>query len=115
MAHLVETIVEEVVEPQRHDSPGQPAHEPLFNVILLNDDHHSDAYVVDMLGRLFCIPPAPAFRLAVEVDTAGRAIVMTCELPQAQFARDQIHAFGRDPRIQTCRGSMSAVVEPAPQ
>ena len=110
MAKLLETIEE--IE-QGVDSPADPAHEPLFNVILLNDDYHSDAYVVDMLGRLFFISPAQAFRHAVEVDTTGRSIVLTCELPQAQYARDQIHAFGRDPRIQTCRGSMSATVEPA--
>jgi len=106
MAYLVETI-EEV------EQTTTPAHEPLFHVILLNDDYHSDAYVVEMLGRLFFISPAQAFRHAVEVDTTGRSIVITCERPQAEFARDQIHAFGRDPRIQACRGSMSAVVEPA--
>jgi ATP-dependent Clp protease adaptor protein ClpS len=39
--------------------------------------------------------------------------VITCELPQAEFARDQIHAYGADPRMPECRGSMSAVVEPA--
>ncbi|MBI2687019.1 MAG: ATP-dependent Clp protease adaptor ClpS [Acidobacteria bacterium] len=106
MAQLLETL-------DAVDKDTDPSREPLFHVILLNDDYHSDAYVVEMLGRLFFIAPAQAFRHAVEVDTTGRSIVLTCELPQAQFARDQIHAFGRDPRIQTCRGSMSAVVEPA--
>lgn len=107
MATLLETVEE------TGQLTGEPAREPLFNVVLLNDDLHSDAYVVDMLGRLFCISPARAFGHAVEVDTTGRSIVITCELPQAQFARDQIHAFGPDPRIKSCVGSMSAVVEPA--
>ena len=107
MATLIETV-EEVEE-----ITGDPAQEPLFHVVLLNDDYHTDVYVVEMLGQLFFTPPAEGFRHAVEVDTTGRTIVLTCELPQAQYGRDQIHAFGRDPRIKVCRGSMSAIVEPA--
>ena len=107
MATLIETI-EEV-----EHLAGPPAHESLFHVVLLNDDHHTDAYVVEMLGRIFFLSPSQALRHAMEVDTTGRTILITCELPQAQYARDQIHAFGRDPRVKTCAGSMSAVVEPA--
>jgi ATP-dependent Clp protease adaptor protein ClpS len=109
MAHLLELETLEVVD----QTPDSPALDPHFHVILLNDDHHSDAYVVDMLGKLFCISPEQAFRHALEVDSTGRSIIITCEKPQAEFARDQIHAFGRDPRVQHCAGSMSAVIEPA--
>lgn len=108
MAHLLETLEETLEDVDQ-------SHDPLFHVVLLNDDHHTDAYVVEMLGRLFFIPPAEAFRHAVEVDTTGRTILITCEQPQAEFARDQIHGFGRDKRIKTCAGSMSAIVEPAPK
>jgi ATP-dependent Clp protease adaptor protein ClpS len=37
---------------------------------------------------------------------------VTCDLPVAEFGRDQIHAFGADRRIPRCKGSMSATVEP---
>jgi len=47
------------------------------------------------------------------VDTAGRTIVITCERAEAEFARDQIHAYGADPRMPKSKGSMSAVLEPA--
>ena len=107
MAHLLETL-EEVEQISR-----TPAKDPHFHVVLLNDDHHSDAYVVDMLGKLFFISPSQAFRHALEVDSTGRSIIITCERPQAEFARDQIHAFGRDPRVKHCAGSMSAIIEPA--
>ena len=110
MAHYLE-LLEEVEIAQ--DALPEPTHEPLFHVVLLNDDHHSDAYVVEMLGRLFFISPTQAFRHAVEVDTTGRSIVLTCERAQAEYGRDQIHAYGRDPRIKSCAGSMSATVEPA--
>ncbi|MBM3749276.1 MAG: ATP-dependent Clp protease adaptor ClpS, partial [Acidobacteria bacterium] len=47
------------------------------------------------------------------VDTTGRTIVITCELPQAEFARDQIQSYGPDPRLPQSKGSMRAIIEPA--
>jgi ATP-dependent Clp protease adaptor protein ClpS len=38
---------------------------------------------------------------------------MTCERSAAEFARDQIHAYGADPRLPRSKGSMTAVLEPA--
>jgi len=86
---------------------------PLFHVVLLDDDEHTYDYVIEMLQKLFLFSQAKAFQHAVEVDTSGRTIVLTCELPQAEFARDQIHAYGADPRMPNSKGSMSAVIEPA--
>jgi len=86
---------------------------PLYNVVLLNDNDHTDVYVVEMLQKLFFCPTAEAFRHAVEVDSTGRTIVITCELAQAEFGRDQIHAYGPDWRVPECKGSMRAIVEPA--
>lgn len=86
---------------------------PLFHVVLLDDDEHTYDYVIEMLGKIFLLPANVAFRHAVEVDTTGRTIVMTCELEQAEFGRDQIHSYGADPRMAKSKGSMRAVVEPA--
>jgi ATP-dependent Clp protease adaptor protein ClpS len=86
---------------------------PLFNVVLLDDDDHTYDYVIEMLCKIFLLPAEAAFRHAVEVDTMGRTIVMTCEREQAEFGRDQIHAYGADPRMARSKGSMSAIVEPA--
>lgn len=86
---------------------------PLYHVVLLDDDEHTYDYVVEMLGRLFLMSTVEAYRHAVEVDTTGRTIVITCELPHAEFARDQIHAYGADWRMEVSKGSMSAVIEPA--
>jgi ATP-dependent Clp protease adaptor protein ClpS len=88
---------------------------PLFHVVLLNDDDHTYDYVIEMLSTIFCVSPETAFQHAVEVDTTGRTIVMTCEREQAEFGRDQIHGYGADPRMPRSKGSMSAVVEPAGQ
>lgn len=99
-----------------HLTPGASEHDqltPLFHVVLLNDDDHTYDYVVEMLATIFCVSPEAAFQHAVEVDTTGRTIVMTCEREQAEFGRDQIHSYGADPRMPRSKGSMSAVVEPA--
>ena len=86
---------------------------PLFNVVLLDDDDHTYDYVVEMLSKIFLLPTELAFQHAIEVDTTGRTIVMTCERDQAEFGRDQIQAYGADPRMPRSKGSMSALVEPA--
>ena len=87
---------------------------PPYNVILLDDDVHSFEYVIHMLKTLFGHPPERGYRMAVEVHTTGRVIVATTNLEQAELKREQIHAFGRDPLIPRCKGSMSAIIEPAP-
>jgi ATP-dependent Clp protease adaptor protein ClpS len=86
---------------------------PLYNVVLLDDDEHTYDYVIEMLCRLFAFAEGQAYQKAVEVDSTGRTIVITCELEQAEFARDQIHGYGADPRMPQSKGSMSAVIEPA--
>jgi ATP-dependent Clp protease adaptor protein ClpS len=87
---------------------------PLYNVVLLDDSEHTYDYVVEMLEKLFALSTQDAWNRAVEVDSTGRTIVITCELPAAEFGRDQIHAFGADPRMPSSKGSMSAIVEPCP-
>ena len=84
---------------------------PLWNVVLLNDDDHTYDYVIEMLMRLFLKTADEAYRHAVEVDSQGRTIVMTCEREAAEFARDQIHGFGADWRLPRSKGSMSAILE----
>jgi Uncharacterized conserved protein len=86
---------------------------PLYHVVLLDDDEHTYDYVIEMLQKLFCCSLEQAYHHAVEVDTTGRTIVITCELPEAEFARDQIHGYGPDWRMPQSKGSMSAILEPA--
>ena len=95
--------------------PGKlaPRRAPLYNVVLLDDDDHTYEYVIEMLMKLFTHTREAAFKLACEVDDTGRVIVDTTTLERAELKRDQIHAYGADWRIDRCRGSMSAIIEPA--
>jgi ATP-dependent Clp protease adaptor protein ClpS len=87
---------------------------PPFNVVLLDDNDHSYEYVIEMLGVVFAHATQKAYQMAKEVDSSGRVIVFTTHRELAELKRDQIRAYGMDPRIESCCGSMSAIIEPAP-
>jgi ATP-dependent Clp protease adaptor protein ClpS len=97
----------------REKTEQKTGHLPPYNVVLLDDNDHSYEYVIFMLKALFGHPPKKGYKMAVEVDTTGRVVVATTHLEEAELKRDQIQAFGPDPLIPRCKGSMSATVEPA--
>lgn len=88
-------------------------HLPLYHILLINDDDHTYDYVIEMLGKIFGHPKTRGFRLAQEVDLMGKSIVFTTHRELAELKRDQIQAYGTDPRSTSCAGSMSARIEPA--
>ena len=102
-------------EPKKARSPARPPVDrlPPYNVVLLNDDDHTYEYVIEMLGKLFGHDEARAFKMAEELDTTGRVIVLTTHKEKAELKRDQITAYGADVRMETSMGSMSSVIEPA--
>ncbi len=108
MPSVIAPTVTPSVRKQEEEEHGQ-----LYHVVLLDDDEHTYDYVVEMLQKLFVMAKEMAFQHAVEVDDTGKTIVITCELPEAEFARDQIHAYGADPRMPKSKGSMSAILIPA--
>jgi ATP-dependent Clp protease adaptor protein ClpS len=116
MAKTKEEATGGTVVAPRKASPSKkrkPALMPPFNVILLNDDDHTYEYVIEMLKVLFAYSDEKGYQLAREVDSQGRVILLTTHRELAELKRDQIHAYGADQRVATCKGSMSAVVEPA--
>jgi ATP-dependent Clp protease adaptor protein ClpS len=90
----------------------RPKQQPRYNVILWNDEDHTFDYVIDMLQELFGFPPEKGFTIATKVDEDGKAVCLTTTLEHAELKRDQIHAFGNDPFVSQCQGSMSATIEP---
>ncbi len=85
----------------------------IYHLVLLDDDQHTYAYVIEMLGAVFGYGREKAYALATIVDTEGRVILETAGLEQVTRHQQRIHAFGADPRIPTSKGSMSAVIEEA--
>jgi ATP-dependent Clp protease adaptor protein ClpS len=89
--------------------------QPPYNVVLLNDDDHTYQYVIVMLMELFGYPMEKGYQMAEEVDKTGRVIVLTTTKEHAELKQDQIHAYGPDPwTSKECKGSMTAIIEPAP-
>jgi ATP-dependent Clp protease adaptor protein ClpS len=86
---------------------------PPYNVILMNDDDHSVAYVVNMMKKIFGHPDEKGYKIAEEVHKQGRCIVYTCTKELAELKQEQIHNHGPDALIARCKGSMTCVIEPS--
>ena len=101
-----------VAEPKQ-DVKTRPRKQPPYHVILLDDNDHTYHYVIHLARQVFGYPTSRGFALAKEVDTTGRAIMLTTTLEHAELKRDQIRALGPDPLIERCKGPMSVRLEPA--
>jgi ATP-dependent Clp protease adaptor protein ClpS len=91
----------------------EPDLEPPYHVILLDDDQHTYAYVIEMLQAIFGHSFEMAFKLADKVNSDGRVIVATVHKELAELRLEQIQEYGADPRLPESKGSMSATIEPA--
>ena len=107
-------VAEPTTKPKERRQPQgtRPKQPPRYHVLLWNDDDHSYEYVIEMLRELFGHPVERGFQIAEEVDTRGKAIVLTTTKEHAELKRDQIHSYGKDRYIKNCKGSMSATIEP---
>lgn len=106
-------MVMPTTRPARQPRPADATRlEPLYHLVLLDDNDHSYEYVIELLGHVLGYGPEKSFVLARVVDTQGQAIIETGSHTVVTGHQRQIHAFGADPRIPRSAGSMSAVVEP---
>lgn len=117
-AGMTDHVAVEVAEPpkktvrrRRRRQDLRHQQQPRYHVVLWNDEDHTYAYVIAMLMELFGHPAEKGYQLAKEVDTQGRAIVLTTTREHAELKRDQIHAYGKDGEIDDCQGSMWATIE----
>lgn len=108
---VAEPVTSRVVAPSEPKQKRQPR----YHVILWNDDDHTYEYVVAMMKRVFGHAETLGFKIASEVDRAGKAICLTTTREHAELKRDQIQAYGRDVLLERCKGSMSASIEPEPE
>jgi ATP-dependent Clp protease adaptor protein ClpS len=87
---------------------------PRYHVILWDSDQHTYEYVERMLRELFGHSPEECHKMAETVDTQGKVIVLTTTKEHGELKRDQILAYGKDPLMRGCKGSMHATIEQAP-
>jgi ATP-dependent Clp protease adaptor protein ClpS len=102
------------VEPEEITAPPQTRRLPPYNVVILNDEEHTFHYVIELLTKLFRHPLPKAKELTWRIHTSGRAIVYTTHKELAELKRDQVIAYGPDPRMEISKGPLRCYVEPAP-
>jgi ATP-dependent Clp protease adaptor protein ClpS len=107
---MADTTIMTRPETRARDQVKQPQ---AWNVVLIDDDHHTYEYVIKMMQELFAHSKERAFQIAKTVDTDGRAICLTTHKEHAELKRDQILAYGRDKLMASSKGSMTAIIEPA--
>lgn len=86
---------------------------PPYHVILLNDDHHSTDFVVDVLRKVLGCAKEHAELLMVEAHTSGRAVLWTGPKEVAELKQEQVTTF-HERRGEANLGPLGCVIEPAP-
>lgn len=88
---------------------------PPYNVILENDDHHSQEFVVEVLQKALGYAQERAYRLMMQADRTGRSAVWTGPKEVAELKADQIRSFHEtNPDNGAKLGPLSCYIEPTP-
>ena len=91
--------------------PEQETHQlrlPPYNVIIENDDYHSQTFVVAVLCKALGHSVERSYQLMLQAHTTGRAIVWTGPKEVAELKAEQIGTFREEPY-----GPLSCTIEPA--
>jgi ATP-dependent Clp protease adaptor protein ClpS len=74
---------------------GQTAHEPLYRVIVHNDDLTPMEFVIQTLSSIFLMPEINAATIAYSAHLTGRAYVQTLPRPEARRRVNKAHFAAR--------------------
>jgi ATP-dependent Clp protease adaptor protein ClpS len=112
---VAEPIVTTQTTPKSSTDPKtQTRRQPPYHVVILNDEEHTFEYVIELLTKLFGHPRATAEELTLRIHQTGRAIVLTTHREKAELKREQVLAYGPDPRMSISKGPLGCYIEPAP-
>ena len=87
---------------------------PPYHVILLNDDHHSMQFVVEVLCRVLGCSAERAYQLMMEAHNSGRAVIWTGTREVAELKAEQVLTFTEKRDDGRDLGPLGCSVEPAP-
>ena len=87
---------------------------PPYNVILLNDDHHSMEFVVEVLCKALGVNVERAYEFMMTAHTSGRAVVWTGSKEGAELKAEQITTFHETRDNGVNLGPLGCDIEPAP-
>lgn len=88
---------------------------PPYHVILLNDDHHSMPFVIEVLCKVLGCAVERAYQLMMEAHTSDRAVIWTGSKEVAELKQEQIQTVHETRESDgTALGPLGCVIEPAP-
>jgi ATP-dependent Clp protease adaptor protein ClpS len=113
-------VSDEIVEPRittrtKSKKEHKTRRLPPFNVVLLNDDHHTMEFVVDVLQKVLGCNPQKAVILMSEAHHTGRSIVWTGPKEVAELKVEQIQSFHEVKPDGAKLGPLGVDLEPAPE
>ena len=86
---------------------------PPYNVILLNDDHHSMEFVVETLCRVLGCAVERAVQFMMEAHESGRAIIWTGSKEVAELKVEQMQTYPEKRDDGRDLGPLGCEIEPA--
>jgi ATP-dependent Clp protease adaptor protein ClpS len=87
---------------------------PPYHVILLNDDHHSMEFVIEVLGKALGYEAERCVQLMLVAHHTGRAVIWTGSKEVAELKVDQIRTFPEIRMDGRNLGPLGCEIEPAP-
>ena len=101
---------------QEETARSKPKRLPPYAVIVLNDDLHTFAYVIETFRKVFGYAVERCFQLAQQIHTQGRAVVWTGPKEVAELKRDLIRGAGPDfYAAKKVDFPLGVLIEPLPQ
>jgi ATP-dependent Clp protease adaptor protein ClpS len=109
---VAEPVVSVETSPEKKtDAESKTRRQPPYHVILLNDEEHTFEYVIELLLKLFKHSKPVAEELTLRIHLTGRAIVLTTHRELAELKREQVLAYGADPRMSISKGPLGCYIE----
>jgi ATP-dependent Clp protease adaptor protein ClpS len=109
---VAEPVVNVQTSPEaKPDEKTRTKRQPPYHVILLNDEEHTFEYVIELLVKIFGHAKPTAEGLTLRIHLAGRAVVLTTHRELAELKREQVLAYGPDPRMSVSKGPLGCYIE----
>ena len=87
---------------------------PPYNVILLNDDHHSMEFVMEVLSKVLGVAAERAYQFMMEAHDSGRAIIWTGTKEVAELKLEQMQSMHEVRQSDNAKlGPLGCDIEPA--
>jgi ATP-dependent Clp protease adaptor protein ClpS len=109
-----ESPLENVMVAPKEKQTTKTRRVPPYNVILLNDDHHTMDFVIEVLCKALGYTVERSYQLMMQAHNQGRAIVWTAPKEVAELKAEQILTFHQKLDDGRELGPLGCEIEPAP-